>query len=92
MEPASGAPLVPISTWQGATDSYAVTGHQGQTVMYFTPHHPGKYLLVAGDVKPRSIGDLAVGRRIGAAVTSPVVLILAALLVLGPAGLTARAG
>jgi len=87
LEPASGGPLVPISTWRDATDSYAVTGHQGQTAMYFTIRHPGKYLLAAGDVKPRSIADLAVGRRIGAAVTIPVVLILAAILVLGPAGL-----
>src|SRR6266567_6515041 len=87
IQPARGGPLVPISTWRGATDSYAVTGHQGQTAMYFTIHHPGTYLLGASDVKPGSIADLAVGRRIGTAGTIPIVLILAAILVLGPAGL-----
>ena len=86
MQPAGGGPLVSVSTWRGAIDSYAVTGHQGQTAMYFTIRHPGKYVLSTRDVTPQSIADLAVGRRIGS-VFIPIVLILAAMVALGPAGL-----
>jgi hypothetical protein len=86
MHSAGGGPLVSISTWRGATDSYAVTGHQGQTAMYFTIRHAGEYVLSAGDVTPQSIADLAVGRRIGGLLI-PIALILAAIFALGPAGL-----
>ena len=86
IQPADGGPLVSISTWRGAIDSYAVTGHQGQTAMYFTIRHPGKYVLGTRDVTPRSIADLAVGPRIGG-IFIPIALILAAIFALGPAGL-----
>jgi hypothetical protein len=86
MQPAGGGPLVSISTWRGAIDSYAVTGHQGQTAMYFTIRQPGKYVLGASDVTPQSIADLAVGRRIGG-LFIPIALILTAIFALGPAGL-----
>ena len=86
IQPADGGPLVSISTWRGAIDSYAVTGHQGQTAMYFTIRHPGKYVLGTRDVTPRSIADLAVGPRIGS-IFIRIALILAAIFALGPAGL-----
>jgi hypothetical protein len=82
----AGGPLVSISTWRGGIDSYAVTGHRGQTAMYFTIRYPGVYVLNTRDVTPRSIADLAVGRRIGA-LFIPIALILAAIFALGPAGL-----
>ena len=88
MQPAGGGPLVSVSTWRGAIDSYAVTGHQGQTAMYFTIRRPGKYVLGTRDVTPQSIADLAVGRRLGS-VFIPIALILAAIVALGPAGLIA---
>jgi hypothetical protein len=86
MQAAGGGPLVSISTWRGAADSYAVTGHQGQTAMYFTIRHPGNYVLSASDVTPQSIADLAVGRRIGS-LFIPIAVVLAAIVALGPAGL-----
>jgi hypothetical protein len=87
MQPAGGGPLVSISTWGDAIDSYAVTGHQGQAAMYFTIRHPGRYVLGARDVTPQSIADLAVGPRIGGLLI-PIALSLAAIFALGPAGLT----
>jgi len=83
----AGGPPVSISTWGKAIDSYAVTGHQGQTAMYFTIRYPGVYVLDTSDVTPQSIADLAVGRPIGAPFI-PIALILAAIFALGPAGLT----
>jgi len=86
LQASGGGPPIPIRTWPGAVDSYAVTGHQGQTALYFTIRHPGNYFLGVKDVEPRSVTDVAVGPRISA-ITLPVALILAALCVLGPAGL-----
>src|SRR5215470_1011140 len=82
----AGGPPVSIRTWRGGIDSYAVTGHRGQTAMYFTIRYPGVYVLNTSDVRPRSIADLAVGRRIGGLFV-PIALILAAIFALGPAGL-----
>jgi len=84
--PASGGPPVAISTWRGATESYGVAGHEGQTAMHFTIGHPGRYLLVAQNAIPRSITDVAVGRGIGRGMLW-VLLILVALFALIPAGL-----
>jgi uncharacterized membrane protein YhaH (DUF805 family) len=84
--PDSGGPPVAISTWRGATESYGVAGHEGQTAMHFTIGHPGRYLLVAQNAMPRSITDVAVGRGIGRGMLW-VLLILVALLALIPAGL-----
>lgn len=82
LEPVAGGRLVPIRTWQGATESYAVSGHQGQTAMSFTISQPGRYRLVASNVTPRSITDLAAGRGLGQGVTAGVLLVLAGLAVL----------
>ena len=84
--PDSGGPPVAISTWRGATESYGVAGHEGQTAMHFTIGHPGRYLLSAQNVIPRSITDVAVGRGIGHGMLW-VLLILVALFALIPAGL-----
>ena len=84
--PDSGGPPVAITIWRGATESYAVAGHEGQTAMHFTIGHPGRYLLVAQNAIPRSITDVAVGRGIGHGMLW-VLLILVALFALIPAGL-----
>ena len=84
--PDSGGPPVAISTWRGATESYGVAGHEGQTAMHFTIGHPGRYLLGAQNAIPRSITDVAVGRGIGRGMLW-VLLILVALFALIPAGL-----
>jgi hypothetical protein len=86
MQLVAGGPPVSIRTWRGGIDSYAVSGHRGQTAMYFTIRDPGVYVLNTSDVRPRSIADLAVGRRIGGLFV-PIALILAAIFALGPAGL-----
>src|ERR1022692_4381658 len=83
----SNASQVPISTWRGATESYAAAGVQGQAAMYFTIRSPGQYNLTASDVAPRSIADIAAGRGIGHSVLIEVLLIAAGLLIFGPAGL-----
>jgi hypothetical protein len=79
LEPVAGGQLVPIRTWQGATESYAVSGHQGQTAMSFTISRPGQYRLVASSVTPSSIADLAAGHGLGQGVTAGVLLVLAGL-------------
>ena len=84
--PDSGGPPVAITIWRGATESYGVAGHEGQTAMHFTIDHPGRYLLVAQNAIPRSITDVAVGRGIGRGMLW-VLLILVALFALIPAGL-----
>ena len=84
--PDSGGPPVAITIWRGATESYGVAGHEGQTAMHFTIGHPGRYLLVAQNAIPRSITDVAVGRGIGRGMLW-VLLILVALFALIPAGL-----
>jgi hypothetical protein len=78
---------VPISTWRGATESYAAAGVQGQAAMYFTIRSPGQYDLTASDVAPHSIADIAAGRGIGHGVFIDVLLIVAGLIIFGPAGL-----
>jgi len=87
LRPVAGGPPVPIHTWQGATESYAVAGHQGQTAMYVTINRPGPYYLAAENVTPGSITDLAAGRGIGRGVLNAVLVILAGIFVLVPAGL-----
>jgi hypothetical protein len=89
MQPVNGGPLVSISTWRGATQSYGVAGHQGQTAMQVTIGHPGRYLLRATNVVPHSITDVAVGRGIGHGMLIPLVLSLVALFALIPAALLA---
>jgi hypothetical protein len=84
--PDSGGPPVAISAWRGATESYGAAGHAGQTAMYFTIDHPGRYLLDAKNAIPRSITDVAVGRGIGHGMLW-LLLILVALFALIPAGL-----
>jgi len=87
MQPVNGGPPVSISTWRGATQSYGVAGHQGQTAMQVTIGHPGRYLLRATNVVPDSITDVAVGRGIGRGMLIPLVLSLVALFAFIPAGL-----
>ena len=77
LQPVSGGPQVSTSAWQGITESYGVTGHQGQAAMYFTIDHPGRYLLAAGNATPGSITDVAVGRGIGRGILIPFILIIA---------------
>jgi uncharacterized membrane protein YhaH (DUF805 family) len=77
LQTASGGPQVSIGTWQGITESYGVTGHQGQAAMDFTIDHPGRYLLAARNATPGSITDVAVGRGIGRGILIPFVLIVA---------------
>jgi hypothetical protein len=74
LQPVNGGPPVELSTWRGFTQSYAVSGHEGQSAMSFTISEPGKYALTATDVTPTSITNLAVGRRIGGTVIRTVVL------------------
>jgi uncharacterized membrane protein YhaH (DUF805 family) len=80
--PVNGGPPVSISTWRGATESYGVTGHQGQTAMYVTISQPGRYLLTTRNATPSSIADIAVGPGIGRGVLISVVLILVGLFAL----------
>jgi hypothetical protein len=84
--PGNGGPPVSINVWHGAAESYGVAGHEGQTAMYFTIGHPGRYLLDATNAVPHSITDVAVGRGIGHGLLS-LLLILVALFALIPAGL-----
>ncbi len=77
LQPVSGGPQVSIGTWQGITESYGITGHQGQAAMDFTIDHPGRYLLATGNATPGSITDVAVGRGIGRGILIPFVLIVA---------------
>ena len=83
----SSGSQVPISTWRGATESYAAAGVQGQAAMYFTIRSPGQYYLTASDVAPRSIADIAAGRGIGHNVLIEVLLVILGLVIFGPAGL-----
>jgi hypothetical protein len=84
--PDNGGLPVSINTWRGVTESYGIAGHKGQTAMYVTIGHPGRYLLAVKNAVPRSITDVAVGRGIGHSMLS-LLLILIALFVLIPAGL-----
>jgi uncharacterized membrane protein YhaH (DUF805 family) len=88
LQPVNGGPQVSISSWQGSTESYGVTGHQGQAAMYFTIDHPGRYLLATGNATPGSITDVAVGRGIGRGILVPFILIIAGALALLAALLT----
>ena len=74
--PVGGGPQVPLSTWRGAIESYGAAGHQGQTALYFTIGHPGRYVLGTRNAAPASITDLAVGRGIGRGVLAAVVLMI----------------
>ena len=76
-----------LSRWGSSTESYAVTGHQGQAAMSVTIARPGRYLLAATNVSPRSITDIAVGQGIGHAQLIPFLLIAATVFVFLPAGL-----
>ena len=87
LQPVNGGPPVLINTWRGATESYGVAGHQGQTAMYVTVGRPGRYLLGASNPVPRSITDVAVGRGIGHGALISLLLALVALFALIPAGL-----
>ena len=87
LQPVNGGPPVLINTWRGATESYGVAGHQGQTAMYVTVGRPGRYLLGASNPVPRSITDVAVGRGIGHGALFSLLLALVALFALIPAGL-----
>lgn len=80
--PVNGGPQVSIGTWQGITESYGITGHQGQAAMYFTIDHPGRYLLATRNATPGSITDVAVGRGIGRGILVPFILIVAGFLAL----------
>ena len=83
----SSGSQVPISTWRGATESYAMAGVQGQAAMYFTIRSPGQYYLTASDVAPRSIADIAAGRGIGHSVLIEVLLVILGLVIFGRPGL-----
>ena len=87
LQPVNGGPPVLINTWRGATESYGVAGHQGQTAMYVTVGRPGRYLLGTSNPVPRSITDVAVGRGIGHGALISLLLALVALFSLIPAGL-----
>lgn len=87
LQPVNGGPPVLINTWRGATESYGVAGHQGQTAMYVTVGRPGRYLLGTSNPVPRSITDVAVGRGIGHGALISLLLALVALFALIPAGL-----
>jgi len=82
LQPVNGGPEVSISTWQGITESYGITGHRGQTAMYFTIDRPGRYLLATRNVTPGSITDIAIGRGIGQGIFVPFILIVAGALAL----------
>ena len=83
----NGGTRVPISTWRGLTQSYSVTGHEGQTAMFVTVGRAGRYGLTAQSVAPGSITDVAVGRGIGHGALIWLLLFAAGLFVLLPAGL-----
>jgi uncharacterized membrane protein YhaH (DUF805 family) len=80
LRPVNGGALVSIGTWQGITETYGITGHQGQVAMYFTIDRPGRYLLATGNATPGSITDVAVGRGIGRGILVPFILIVAGFL------------
>ena len=82
LQPVSGGPPVALSTWRGSIQSYAVSGHEGQSAMSFTISQPGTYVLAASEVTPGSVADVAIGRRISSAVWVTVVLGLAGLFAL----------
>jgi hypothetical protein len=65
LRPVNGGPQVSMGTWQGVTESYGITGHQGQAAMSFTIDHPGRYLLATRNATPGSITGVAVGQGIG---------------------------
>jgi uncharacterized membrane protein YhaH (DUF805 family) len=85
--PLDGGPRVPISSWRGLTESYSVTGHEGQAAMYATVSRTGRYGLTAQNVVPGTITDIAVGRGIGHGALISLLLFAAGLFVLLPAGL-----
>jgi uncharacterized membrane protein YhaH (DUF805 family) len=85
--PVAGGGSPSLRSWGSSTESYAVTGHQGQAAMSVTIARPGRYLLAATNVSPRSITDIAVGRGIGHALLIPFLLIAVAVFVFLPAGL-----
>jgi uncharacterized membrane protein YhaH (DUF805 family) len=80
LRPVNGGPQVSMGTWQGVTESYGITGHQGQAAMSFTIDHPGRYLLATRNATPGSITGVAVGRGIGQGILGPFILIVAGLL------------
>jgi len=77
LQPVNGGPQVSVGTWQGITESYGITGHQGQAAMYFTIDHPGRYRLGTTNANPGSITDVAVGRGIGRGILVPFILVVA---------------
>jgi uncharacterized membrane protein YhaH (DUF805 family) len=80
LRPVNGGPQVSMDSWQGVTESYGITGHQGQAAMSFTIDHPGRYLLATRNATPGSITGVAVGRGIGQGILGPFILIVAGLL------------
>ncbi len=88
MQPAGGGTPVMVSTWRGAREMYNLAGHQGQRAMSFTVGKAGRYILRTADATPDATMDLAVGRDIGRGTLVPLVLLLAGVLALAPAGIT----
>jgi len=80
--PVNGGPPVSVSAYRGATETYGVTGHQGQAAMYFTVSQPGIYLLATSNATPSAITDIAVGRGIAPGILIPLALSLAGLFAL----------
>jgi hypothetical protein len=87
LQPADGGTPVTVSTWRGAREIYNLAGHNGQRAMSFTVSTAGRYILRTADVRPAAIMDLAVGRDIGRGTLVPLILLLAGVLALGPAGI-----
>ncbi len=88
LQPAGGGAPAAITTWHGAREVYDLAGHEGQAAMTFTVAKAGRYVLRAGAAAPATIADLAVGRDIGRGTIVPLILFLAGVLVLTPAGIT----
>jgi uncharacterized membrane protein YhaH (DUF805 family) len=85
--PVAGGRPLSLTSWGSSTESYAVTGHQGQAALSVTIARPGRYVLDATNLSPPSITDIAVGRGIGQALLIPLLLGTVAVFVLFPAGL-----
>lgn len=67
LEPVHGGPPVSIRLWRGVTESYGVTGHEGQAAMYFKIGRPGRYLLAATNVVPARSPTLPSGAALDTA-------------------------
>jgi hypothetical protein len=77
---------VPITKLHSVSEKYTLGGHTGEAVAFFTITRPGRYLLSNGGATSPAPDDIAVGRGIGTSLARPVVLILAAVLILLPGG------